>query len=147
MAKFKYRMQNILDIKIKLESQAKIAYGIAEQAYQQEQLKLQDMMVRRMHYEKQLKEQMDGIMNLKEINHTKAALDSMKVLIRRQMVEVHKAQKELDRARQALNDVMQEHKMHEKLREKALDEFKKELLAEESKSIDGLVSYTYNAKK
>ena len=147
MAKFKYRMQNILDIKIKLESQAKIAYGIAEQAYQQEQLKLQDMMVRRMHYEKQLKEQMDGIMNLKEINHTKAALDSMKVLIRRQMVEVHKAQKELDRARQALNDVMQEHKMHEKLREKALDEFKKELLEEESKSIDGLVSYTYNAKK
>ena len=31
MAKFIYRMQNILDIKLKLESQAKIAYSQAMQ--------------------------------------------------------------------------------------------------------------------
>lgn len=29
MAKFTYRMQNILDIKVKMENQAKIAYGTA----------------------------------------------------------------------------------------------------------------------
>ena len=29
MAKFKYRMQNILDVKRKLEEQEKINYGIA----------------------------------------------------------------------------------------------------------------------
>ena len=32
MAKFVYRMQSILDVKLKLESQAKIAYGIAPEA-------------------------------------------------------------------------------------------------------------------
>lgn len=32
MAKFIYRMQNILDIKLKLESQAKIAYSQANAA-------------------------------------------------------------------------------------------------------------------
>ena len=42
MAKFKYRMQNILDIKMKLESQAKIAYGNANLRYLQEQEKLKD---------------------------------------------------------------------------------------------------------
>ena len=147
MAKFKYRMQNILDIKLKLENQAKLAYGVAEQKYREEQQKLQDLMVRRARYEKQLKDLMDGVMNLKEINHTKSAVDSLKVLVRRQMMEVHKAEKELERARNALNEVMQERKMHEKLKEKAFDEFQQELLAEEGKAIDGLVSYTYNAKQ
>lgn len=147
MAKFKYRMQNILDIKQKLENQAKIAYGIAEQKYNEEQLKLQELMLRRARYDKQLKELMNGVMNLVEINHAKDAADSMKVLVRRQMMEVHRAEKELERARKALNDVMQERKMHEKLKEKAFEAFQKELLAEEGKAIDGLVSYTYNAKQ
>lgn len=146
MAKFKYRMQNILDIKMKLESQAKIAYGIAEQKYNEEQSKLEDLMIRRARYERQLKDLMDGVMNLSEINQAKNAVDSLKVLVRRQMMEVHKAEKELERARNALNEVMQERKMHEKLKEKAFKEFQQELLAEEGKAIDGLVSYTYNAK-
>lgn len=146
MAKFKYRMQNILDIKCKLETQAKLAYGIAEQKYQEEQAKLQELFVKRAGYEKQLRELMDGNLNLHEIHVTKEAVDSLKVLVRRQMVEVHKAQKQLDEARNALNEIIKERKMHEKLREKAFDAFLKEQLAEENKAIDGLVSYTYNAK-
>ena len=54
MAKFRYRMQNILDIKNKLESQAKIEYGLANQKYQEEQQKLQEIMLRRASYEKTL---------------------------------------------------------------------------------------------
>ena len=147
MAKFRYRMQNILDIKLKLESQAKIAYGIAEQEYRTQQQKLQELMVRRMRYEKQLKELMSGVMDIREINHAKSAVDSMKVLVRRQMMEVHRTEKALEKARNELNEIMQDRKMHEKLREKAFAEFQQELLAEEGKAIDGLVSYTYNARK
>ena len=44
MAKFVYRMQNILDIKLKLESQAKITYSLAAQQHAQEQQKLQDFL-------------------------------------------------------------------------------------------------------
>ena len=40
MAKFTYRMQNILDIKIKLENQAKIAYATASRQLAEEQEKL-----------------------------------------------------------------------------------------------------------
>ena len=140
-------MQNILDIKLKLESQAKIAYGIAEQEYRTQQQKLQELMVRRMRYEKQLKELMNGVMDIREINHAKSAVDSMKVLVRRQMMEVHRTEKALEKARNELNEIMQDRKMHEKLREKAFAEFQQELLAEEGKAIDGLVSYTYNARK
>jgi flagellar FliJ protein len=140
-------MQNILNIKEKLESQAKAEYGIAEQKYRAEQEKLQEMMLRRSRYEKQLRELMEGVMNLPKINQAKQDVDAMKVLIRRQMMEVHRAEKELERARNALNTVMQERKMHEKLKEKAFEEYQKEELAEEGKAIDGLVSFTYNAKQ
>jgi flagellar FliJ protein len=71
----------------------------------------------------------------------------MKVLVRRQMMEVHRAEKELERARAALNSVMQERKMHEKLKEKEFDEYQHEEMTAEGKAIDGLVSFTYNAKQ
>lgn len=145
MAKFRYRMQNILDLKLKLEDQAKIEFGIAQQKHAAEEEKLQEMVFRRATYERKLKKLMDGPMDLHEIKVTRDAADSMKVLVRRQMVEVHKAEIELDAARKALTEVMQERKMHEKLKERALDEFLKEQEYEEGLAVDQLVSYTYNA--
>ena len=126
MAKFSYRMQSILNIKWKLENQAKAAYGAAQQRYQEQQDKLSQMILRRNRYEKELKSLMEGALDMRSIKEAKDAVDSMKVLIRRQMMEVHKAELELEAARKALSDVMQERKMHEKLKEKAFEEFKKE---------------------
>lgn len=146
MAKFKYRMQNILDIKMKLESQAKIAYGNANLHYLQEQEKLQEIVLRKTRYDKRLKELVQGDINVIDIKHAREDVNNIKVIMRRQMVEVHKAEQALEEARKALNQVMQERKGQEKLREKAFDEFKKEIATSESKEIDELVSYTYNAK-
>lgn len=144
MAKFKYRMQNILDIKMKLESQAKIAYGVANQKYLEEQKKLQEIVLRRASYEKILKESMMGKIDVRQVSHARADVNTMKTLMRRQMIEVHKAERVMEDARKALNEVMMERKTHEKLKEKAFEQFKEELKAEESKEIDQLVSYTYN---
>lgn len=146
MAKFRYRMQNILDIKKKLESQAKIAYGIANQKYLDEQQKLQEIVLRRNSYEKHLKESMMGQIHVKEIMRAREDVNAMKTLMRRQMIEVHKAELALEDARKALNEVMQERKTHEKLKEKAFEQFMEEEKAAESKEIDQLVSYTYNNK-
>lgn len=146
MAKFRYRMQNILDIKEKLEEQAKITYGIAQQKHAEEQEKLQEMVIRRTRYERNLKKLMDGPLDLHKIQVMRQATESMKVLVRRQMVEVHKAELELDAARKALTEVMQERKMHEKLRERAFSDFLKDQEHEEGLAVDQLVSYTYNAK-
>ena len=146
MAKFRYRMQNILDVKMKLESQAKIAYGIANQKYMEEQQKLQEIILRRTSYEKILKESMMGTIDVREVSHARADVNTMKTLMRRQMIEVHKAERALEDARKALNEIMMERKTHEKLKEKAFEQFKEELKAEESKEIDQLVSYTYNEK-
>ena len=146
MAKFKYRMQNILDIKLKLESQAKIAYGVANQKYLTEQQKLQEIVLRRNSYEQAWKECMTGTIDVRQVSHARANVNTMKTLMRRQMVEVHKAELELEDARRALNEIIKERKTHEKLKEKAFEEFKAQLNVEESKEIDQLVSYTYSNK-
>lgn len=147
MAKFVYRMQNILNIKQKLETQAKMAYGLANQKYQEQQAILQEYMVRRVGYEQQWKEQMKGTLDLVEVEHARENVNAMKTIVRRQMLEVHKAQKELEDARNHLQTVMQERKVQEKLREKAFEEFKQELAEAETKEIDELVSYTYNKEE
>ena len=131
---------------MKLESQAKIAYGIANQKYLEEQQKLQEIILRRNNYEKAWKESMTGTIDVRAVSHARADVNTMKTLMRRQMMEVQKAERELENARKALNDIIQERKMHEKLKERAFEQFKEELKAEESKEIDQLVSYTYGNK-
>lgn len=144
MAKFVYQMQNILDIKLKLETQAKMAYGTANQKYLDEQNVLQEYIIRRMGYEKKLKNAMTGKLDMEEVFHARTDLNNMKTIVRRQMMEVHKAEKAMEEARDKLNEVVQERKVQEKLREKAFEEFKHELAEAETKEIDELVSYTYN---
>ena len=146
MAKFKYRMQNILDIKTKLETQAQNEYGIANRKYLEEQAALQELMIRRIEYEKSLKELVEGMLDIKSINNARNDVNNIKTLVRRQMMEVHKAEIVLEKTRNELNEKMKERKTHEKLKEHALDEFKADLQLAETKEIDELVSYTFNGK-
>ena len=143
MARFRYRMQNILDVKMKIEEQERIALGIAQAALLDEQKNLQDLMIRRADYERQLKELSQGTIRIADIKLCKRSIDAMKSKIRDQMIAVAKAQKNVDAARRRLNEVMQERKMHESLKDKAFMEFLEEEKKAESKAIDELVSFTY----
>lgn len=147
MAKFVYRMQSILDIKYKLEEQERTAYGIANRKLQEENTRLQELLIRRTGYERHLKELAIGEIRVLEIKETKHAIDAMKSIIRDQMMRVHAAEKNLEVARMRLNQVMQDRKAHEKLKEKAFEQFKQELLEEEAKEIDQLVSFTYGSRE
>lgn len=147
MAKFVYRMQNILDIKEKLENQAAIAYSQANQRLQEENNKLMQLLARKNGYEKQARELVQNQIDVMEIQHCRKAIESMKVLIRRQMLEVQVAEKNAEAARRRLEELMKDRKTHEKLKENAFEEFKRELNAEDNKLVDELVSYTYGKEK
>ena len=144
MAKFKYSVQNILEIKMKLETQAKNEFSIANRKYQTEKDRLDELVLKRVGYETRLKESLCGELNMREINNLKKDINSIKSAIRTQLSNVKKAEDELEIKRYALNELMKERKTHEKLREKKFDEFQKEERDNESKEIDQLVSFTYN---
>lgn len=92
MGKFKYSMQNILDIKIKLETQAKNEFSEANRAYLIEKEKLEELFKKRAVYEAALKEQLSGSLNISEINICKKNINSLKSAIRTQLMNVKKAE-------------------------------------------------------
>ena len=105
---------------------------------------LQDILIRRAGYESKARELVSGSINVLEIRECRKAIDVLKSKQRSQMMNVHAAERDVELARKQLNEAMVERKTHEKLKEKAFEEFKQELLHEESKEIDELVSYTYH---
>lgn len=144
MAKFFYRMQNILDIKYKLETQAKTAYAAASEALRQEELKLKLLYDDINTYEERIRELSSHILDIQELKWCNEAIEIKKIQIENQKNEVKKAQRNLELARIKLNEVMIDRKTHEKLKERAFEDFKKELEESEKKEIDELVSFKFN---
>lgn len=144
MAKFVFKMQSILDIKLKLESQAKIAYGQANRKLKEEEGVLQALIAQRGIYEKRAVELVNGRINVRDIRENRQSIDIMKSRIRAQMLVVRAAEKQVEAAREKLNEVMIERKTFEKLREHAFEDFKQEVAYEENQAVNELVSYTYH---
>ena len=144
MARFIYRMQNILDIKYKLEAQARSDYAVAAAKVAEEEEKLAALYLRKREYEQNSKRLLEDKISVQDLKINKKAIDAMKSLIRDQSIQVHMAQRALEEERRKLSEIMQDRKTHEKLKENKFEEFKEELKAEESKEIDQLVSFTHN---
>ena len=70
----------------------------------------------------------------------------MDELILFQKDAVLRAERVLDEARMRLQTAMQESKTQEKLKERAFEDFLRELSAQEAKEVDELTSYTYGQK-
>lgn len=144
MAKFIYKMQNILNIKMRLETQAKTEFAEAMTRLNVEEEKMRQLIAGKRRYEEKIKSMSDKKLNVLELKHSNEAIKTMQDLMQQQAVVLRIAERNLERARQKLNEAMQDRKIHEKLKEKAFDEFKLELNDEEKKEIDELVSFSYN---
>lgn len=146
MAKFKYRMQSILDIKYQLETQAKMELGKAQMALNEEQEKQQRLIDRKAAYLEEGRRLRENAISVKNLRDNRNAVLIMDDLIVAQRIEVAKAAEAVELARQKLTEIMQERKMHEKLKEKALLQFMEEEKRTEAKVVDELTSYTYGRR-
>lgn len=147
MAKFNYKMQNILDIKLKLETQAKTAFALEMQKLRDEELKLQRIYDDRERYEQELKQASMGILDPAEMNRCNEGISIKKEEAERQKENIRIAERNVELARGKLNRVMIERKTQEVLRDKAFEEFVKELNYQEAKEIDEVVSFQYNREE
>ena len=147
MAKFKYKMQNILDIKQKMEEQAKMRFAQEMIKLSEEEEKLQHIEDKKRRYEAEgllLRKKSLSVKNLKENNE---ALKIIQDQIAVQKINVEWAAQNVEKARERLSEAMRERKTHEKLSEEAFEDFKKEIGAQESKEVDELTSYTYGVRQ
>ena len=146
MAKFIYRMQSILEIKLKMEDQARTEFATAKMHLDEEEEKLQYLKDRKAGYEQLGRELRKDGLKVFEIIENKEAIDRMEEFILLQMENVRRAEQQLEEARLRLQEAMQESKTQEKLREKAFDEFVHEENAREAKEVDELTSYTHSRR-
>ena len=144
MAKFLYKLQNILSIKVSLETQSKTAYAEASNKLDIEETNLNNLLQKRLEYEEQCRQLSKAILDIPSIQRCNRAMDITKELIKKQIVTVKVAEKNLDLARNRLNNAMKERKTYEKLKENSFEVFKQEINMEEKKEIDELVSFNYN---
>ena len=146
MAKFRYRMQSILDIKYQLETQAKMELGKAQMALNEEQEKLRRLIERKANYLEEGRRLRENAISVNDLRDNRNAVLIMDDLIVAQRIEVVKAEEVVELARQKLTEIMQERKMHEKLKEKALLQFLEDEKKAEAKVVDELTSYTYGQR-
>ena len=122
MARFVFSMESILQIKLKLEDQAKAEYAVQMA---------------------QLRRQISAVLDLLRIRQLEDGVENIKYNISLQKMVVFNQQKQVTKAREKLNEAMKERKTYEKLKENAFEDFKKELNAEEQKEINELVSFRF----
>jgi len=140
-------MQNILNIKYKLEEQAKTEFMLANQKLQEEEKKLEQLQLRKLGYEEDARKMLTHNLQVDRIKEIQEAIVRMKEFIDLQMICVKDAQWEVEKKAAKLTEVMQERKAQEKLKEKSFENFLQEENAKESKEIDELVSFTYGKRR
>ncbi len=144
MKKFRYSMENLLQVKMKLEDQVRIAYGNARQRLTMEEEKLESMYLRKSTYEEELRYLRSDKLDIFQIKQCEQAIEVMKLNIKQQTTVVKNAAHRLEVARIRLHDAMVERKTQERLKEKAFEEYLLEFDAQERKEIDELNSFLYS---
>ena len=147
MSKFIYKMQNILNIKYKLEEQAKLEFAAANRHLMEEEEILMQVRERQALYEQEGRRLRQESISVVRLRENRAAMQYMEQREKQQQTRVQKAQKAVDEKMEQLTDTMKERKAQEKLRENAFADFIQEENARESKEIDELVSFNYGRKQ
>ena len=147
MSKFIYRMQNILNIKYKLEDQAKTEFMLANQVLHEEEEKLQKLKERKAGYEEEVRRLLQNNLQMERIKENQEAVVRMKEFIIEQIACVKEAQYQVDLKAEKWTELRKERKAQEKLKEKAFENFLQEENARESKEIDELVSFNYGRRQ
>ena len=143
MARFVYSMQSILNIKEKEEAQYRMDFAVAKRKLDDENELLLNLIDRRRAYEEKGKELRARNLDVMEIMENDRAVDVMNDRIAIQQQAVVRAEQALEAERAKLTATMQERQMHERLRERAFEEYLAEEKAEEAKIVDERSSFVY----
>ena len=142
MAKFIYSMQNVLNIKERMETQAKTEYAQMLGALHDEEVKMHNIMSTLNSYKVQASQLSIGKLDIAKIRRCNEAIKITEDMAKNQAVMVKLAERNVEASMKRLADAVKE-----KLKEKAFEQFLQELNAQEMKEIDEVVSFNYNDRE
>ncbi len=140
MKGFKFQLQSLLNIKEKQEEQRETELGKAVSKLEEEKRQLVHFDIRRQEIIDMQREKALNVVNPMEISNLNHFLVKLQADKEKQENVVQQQEQEVELCRKALIEVTMEKKAYEKLREKALEKFKKEQLMKEQKMLDEIVT-------
>ena len=147
MAVYKFKMQSILNIKEKLEAQAKQEFADANIRLVQEEALLEELKKRKDYYIEEGVKLRSSTIEPHLIHNNSLALEVLDDDIEVQKREVSVARKNVDAARQRMMDARAQTRIYEKLKEDDFAEFVSEQGKAEGKEIDELNSFRFSEKQ
>jgi flagellar FliJ protein len=139
-------MQNILELKEKLEEQEKNNFAMRQRQLNEEQEILDKLLAHLSALEEEGKALRLSVIDVLKIKENERSVEYAEEEVKKQRIKVRVAEKNLEAARTRMQEAIQERKIHEKMREKAFERFVAEVNAAEVKEIDELTSYVYGTR-
>jgi len=147
MAKFEFSLESLLGVKEKIEEQKELEYGKAI-AYLDAQIKIKDSLVNEQndlltYMRTSLIEKLDPKKMIEYSNY----VDILEKKIIEQIKQVNIAEQVVIKKREELVEAVKERKTLEKLKEYEKETYDKEILLQEKRVTDELVSYKYSSNR
>lgn len=146
MAKFTFKLQPLLNVKLQMEDNLKNELGKAVRRLENEKDILKGIEYEREDYINQINSKSSGGILVEKLKEYSRYVSHLREKIALQKENVNLAQLNVDNYREQLIKVVQEREMLEKLKESKYQEFLKEQLKEEQRINDGVISFSYNTK-
>ncbi len=143
MAKFKFRLQPLLNIKLQLEDSAKNELGKAVQKLEEEKEIGRSLLKYRERYINEFNEKASKMVRIDELRSYTMYISRLAKNIDDQNKNIKEASDNVDKYRDELIKIVKERKILEKLREKKFNEYLIEMSKDEQKRMDEIVSYKY----
>ena len=147
MARFNYRLQGVLNLRMQQEEQVKMEFADASKALNDQIDILNGYINTRDEFIREGYELRNAsVMDVRAITDNNYYQRQMDVIIRDQEVKVESYRAKFEVARMKLTRAVQERKMQERLKEKAFEQFMEEEKEAEAKEVDERTSFTYTQR-
>lgn len=143
MAKFQFRLDNVLSIKEKFEEQKKMELYQANQALNIEKQKLNTLIKLRNDNNNVFRNKVEKTIKVRDIREHNKSCNFYNKSIVGQNDKIEKVSNQVDTIRSELNTALIEKKIYEKLKDHALEQYYIEQNISEQKIVDEIVSYKY----
>lgn len=147
MPKFRYRLQNILDIKLKLEEQQKMILLSKSKILTAEKEELDKLIKRKQAYEENIRINSVDTLDVFNIKNSYRDIKTMEYLIKDKKNYIDKLEVDFAKEEEKLIKAMQDRKIYEKLKEKSIERFLEAEIRYENNLVDELVAYKYTDSK
>ncbi len=138
---FRFKYQNILKYRQDQEGNAKNNLAIAIQDLEKTKTKLELLQQQKLEYLQRRQSELQAGVTAVVFRNYQASLEYFQTAIEDTKIEISEAEKTVEQARKLLQEATQEKKKLEKVKEKALADYREEELRNENIFVDSLITY------